>query len=93
MTIKQMIRYLNNQDKPVISYKRFSSNPNDYPTISFCLGGDPRAIYNKGVNELYMSPEEYSYLLKGQNQTEESSRDEVAKIISSDHDSQHTSKK
>ena len=35
--------------------------------MTFCLGGDPSAVYSDRTNELYVSPGEYSSLLKGMN--------------------------
>ena len=60
LMVKQIIRYAENQDKPVITYRKFTDSPEDYPTMSFCLGGNGGTIYTDKTNELYVSPEEYS---------------------------------
>lgn len=68
LTFRQVVRYLENNDAPVIQYKNFNETPDDrYPTFTFCLAGDPKITYKDGIGELAVSKEEYSELLKGRN--------------------------
>ena len=71
LTIKQAIKYLDNSDSSVLTYQKFAENPDRYPTFTFCFSEDPQIIYTKKVNELRISPNEFSSLLKGFSSSEE----------------------
>ena len=62
LTIKQAIKYMENNDSSILTYKKFADNPDDYPTFSFCFSGDPLIIYTNRVRELQISPKEFSLL-------------------------------
>ena len=71
MTLRQTLRYLNNEDSSSMTYKRFNESPEDrYPTFSICLLSSPffnlRHLSNKEVlSKFAITANEYTQLLKG----------------------------
>ncbi len=65
LTVRQILTFAANKDVSVISNRKFLEDPNDYPTFTFCLDNDPRAIYNDRIDELLISKDQYATVLKG----------------------------
>ena len=72
----QILRYTENNDASVMSYKRFNENgQNKYPIFTFCFANDPKLIYDDALKELYPSKnqntghikQEFARLLRGSN--------------------------
>ena len=82
LTFRQVVRYLENNDAPVIQYKSFNETPDDkYPTFTFCIAGDPKIAYKDGIGELAITKEEYSELLKGRNISNDVSGEKFNRIV------------
>ena len=70
MTIKQILRYVNNDDASVVSFKLFlGSKEYEYPTFTICIANDPEIIYTDALNELHVTGTEYANALKGQTES------------------------
>ena len=66
MTLQQIMRYVEDNDKSIITSKLFNEGPKDeYPTFTFCFADDPRIIYSEAVHELSISREDYKNFFKG----------------------------
>lgn len=70
MTITQIVRYYEDKDSSMISYKQFNLRPQDeYPTFSICFKGidiywpDPLKLFET----FGMTTEQYAKILKGDN--------------------------
>ena len=70
MTITQIVRYYEDKDSSMISYKHFNLRPQDeYPTFSICFKGidiywpDPLKLFET----FGMTTEQYAKILKGDN--------------------------
>ena len=67
LTIKEIIRYSNNDDSSSIAFKKFSASPKDkYPVITFCFYGKYSSIYKQDkLAKAGMSISQYWYLITG----------------------------
>ena len=87
MTITQILRYFENNDVSLVSFKRFNERPIDkYPTFTFCFYDDRGGIYSETVTELHVSKEEYSDLLKGRNVATNKSAEKFNRIVDEDYE-------
>ena len=68
MTIKQVMRFLENDDSTAIHFRRFNLSPKDkYPTFSICLGGSELYWYQQEAifKEFQLSGAKLGEMLKG----------------------------
>ena len=85
--IKETLRYYENKDTSVIVFRRFNERPEDkYPTFTFCVYNNSRMIYSDVFNELRMSKEEYSNLLKGGISSSNKTADTFKTLYQLDHE-------
>ena len=82
LTIRQIVRFAANKDVSVISNRKFLENPDDYPTFTFCLANDPKAIYNDKTDELVISKDQYATILTGLKPTVEVTDQKLKSILS-----------
>ena len=69
-TILQFIKYFENADTPIISFKEFNQSPDDvYPDVTLCFDGSP--LFKQLYDNFYLkkhhsiSKSEYQNLLSG----------------------------
>lgn len=87
MTIKQILRYANNEDASVVSYKQFMGNHEyDYPTFTLCLANEPEIMYTDALEELHITGKEYTNVLKGQNSSHGAPNQDLGIIVDVDYD-------
>ena len=67
LTIKEIIRYSNNDDTSSIAFRKFNASPRDkYPVITFCFYGKYSSIYKKDeIEKAGLSISQYWYLITG----------------------------
>ena len=82
MTITQILRYFENNDASYIVFRQFNERHIDnYPTFTFCLYQYRGGSYSDTVNELHLTKEQYSYLLKGGIYSTNKSADKFKKML------------
>ena len=60
------MKYAENGDASYVTFRRFMERPEDqYPTYTFCFADNPNFVFSDAVNELKISRDDYSSLLKG----------------------------
>ena len=86
MTVKQVIRYIENNDSSVISYKRFNESPEDqYPTFTFCLANEPLVVYNNELHKFGITKDDYYKLLSGSNSSVDTYQEKMNRIAGLEH--------